>query len=217
VDLEVVGVARNARYDSLKQEVPPVTYLSYLQPIPRWPVLGITFEVRTSGDPLALAGTVRKIVHHVSPGVPVSDISTQSRQIDGTIVQERTFAELCSCFGALALIMACVGLYGTMAYAVSRRTSEIGIRMALGAERARIIWMVLRQVLLLGAVGVAVGLAAVWETTAFLKGYLFGLQPNDPLTVGAAVAILVACAVLAGYAPARRASRIDPMVALRHE
>ena len=217
VDIEIVGVAKTARYSSLKQEIPPVTYLSYLQPIPRWPITGMIFEVRTSGDPLALAGTARKIVHEVSPAVPVADITTQSRQIDGTIVQERTFAELCTCFGALALIMACVGLYGTMAYAVSRRTSEIGIRMALGAERRRIIWMVLRQVLVLGSVGVAVGLAAVWETTAFLKSYLFGLQPNDPASLGGAVGILVACAILAGYAPAWRASRIDPMNALRHE
>jgi ABC-type antimicrobial peptide transport system permease subunit len=113
--------------------------------------------------------------------------------------------------------MACVGLYGTMAYAVSRRTSEIGIRMALGAERRRIIWMVLRQVLILGAVGVIVGMTAVWETTKFLKSYLFGLQPNDPINLSIAVAILVACAIVAGYAPAWRASRIDPMVALRHE
>jgi ABC-type antimicrobial peptide transport system permease subunit len=175
------------------------------------------FELRTAGDPLALADQVRRIVHDASPQVPVADLTTQSRQIDATISQERIFAQLCTCFGVLALLMACVGLYGTMAYAVSRRTSEIGIRMALGAQRRRIVWMVLRQVLLLGAVGVVIGMAAVWETTAFLKSFLFGLQPNDPLTLGAAVAILCACAILAGYAPAWRASRIDPMAALRHE
>jgi macrolide transport system ATP-binding/permease protein len=217
VDIEIVGLARTALYDSLRREVPPVTYISYLQSIKNWSITGMIFEVHTAGDPLALAGTVRRIVHDVSPQVPVAGITTQAGQIDGTIVQERTFAELCTCFGALALIMSCVGLYGTMAYAVSRRTSEIGIRMALGAERRRIIWMVLRQVLLLGAAGLAVGLAAVWETTQFLKSFLFGLQPNDPLTLSFAVAILAACAVLAGYAPAWRASHIDPMVALRHE
>jgi macrolide transport system ATP-binding/permease protein len=216
-DIEIVGLAKTARYSSLKEETPPVTYLSYLQPIPRWPITGMIFEVRTAGDPLALAGTVRKLVHEVSPGVPVAGITTQARQIDGTISQERIFAELCTCFGALALIMACVGLYGTMAYAVSRRTSEIGIRMALGAQRRRIVWMVLRQVLILGAVGVLAGTAAVWETTAFLKSYLFGLQPNDPFTLALAVSILAASAIAAGYAPAWRASRIDPMVALRHE
>jgi macrolide transport system ATP-binding/permease protein len=217
VDVEIVGVARTARYSSLKHDIPPVVYLSYLQTVKNWPINQMYFELRTAGDPLALANTVRKIVHEVGPKVPVANITTQSRQIEETIVQERTFAQLCSWFGALALAMACVGLYGSMAYAVSRRTSEIGIRMALGAERRRIIWMVLRQVLALGAVGVVVGLCAVWETTSFLKSFLFGLQPNDPVALGGAVAILVACAVLAGYAPAWRASHIDPMVALRHE
>lgn len=216
-DIEIVGIAKTALYSSLKEEIPPVTYLSYLQPIKNWPITAMIFEVRTSGEPLALAGTVRKIVHDVSPAMPVADITTQVRQIEGTIVGERTFAELCTCFGALALIMACVGLYGTMAYTVSRRTSEIGIRMALGAARAGIIWMVLRQVLILGAIGVVMGCAAVWETTTFLKSFLFGIQPNDPTTLILAVAILAACAILAGYAPAWRASKIDPMVALRHE
>jgi ABC-type lipoprotein release transport system permease subunit len=218
VDIEIVGVAKTARYNSLKQEIMPVTYISYLQTINKnWPVNSMIFELRTVGDPLKMANAVRQVVHEASPQIPIADITTQARQIDGTIIQERTFAQLCSWFGALAMIMACVGLYGTMAYAVSRRTSEIGIRMALGAERRRIIWMVLRQVLSLGAVGVIIGMAAVWETTAFLKSYLFGLQPNDPATLIAAVSILAACAILAGYAPAWRASRIDPMVALRHE
>jgi predicted permease len=217
VDVQIVGVARTARYSSLKREIPPVVYFSYSQTIRNWPIGQMYFELRTGGDPLALANTVRGIVREVSPKVPVAGITTQARRIDRTIVQERTFAELCTCFGALALIMACVGLYGTMAYAVSRRTSEIGIRMALGAERRRIIWMVLRQVLVLGSIGVLIGVAAVWETTSYLKSFLFGLQPNDPIALGAAVAILIGCAILAGYAPAWRASRIDPLTALRHE
>jgi macrolide transport system ATP-binding/permease protein len=217
VDIEIVGVARTARYNSLKDEIPPVIYTSYLQAEKHRPLAWMYFELRTAGDPLALANTVRNIVHQLGPRVPVADITTQSRVIDETIVQERTFADLCTCFGALALLMACVGLYATMAYAVTRRTSEIGIRMALGAQRRRIVWMVLREVLVLAAVGLAVGFAAVWQTTKFLQSFLFGLKPNDPLALAAAVSILIACAVLAGYAPAWRASRIDPMVALRHE
>jgi ABC-type lipoprotein release transport system permease subunit len=175
------------------------------------------FELRATGNPLALANTVRQIVHQVGPQVPVADMTTQSRRIDQTIQQERTFAELCACFGGLALLMACVGLYGTMAYAVARRTGEIGIRMALGATRRRVVWMVLCEVVMLSAFGLVIGLAAAYETTAFLKSFLFGVKPNDPLAIGASVAILIACALLAGYLPAFRASRIDPMAALRNE
>lgn len=177
----------------------------------------MVFELRTSGDPLLLSNTVRQIVHQVGPQVPVADMTTQTRRIDQTISQERTFAQLCACFGGLALLMACVGLYGTMAYAVVRRTGEIGIRMALGATRPRVIWMVLREVMVLSVLGLAIGLTAAYQTTSFLKSFLFGVKPNDPLAMSASVAILIACAILAGYLPAFRASRIDPMVALRNE
>jgi macrolide transport system ATP-binding/permease protein len=216
-DIEIVGVARTARYNSLKREIPPVTYIAWIQ-APKSRQLGqMIFELRATGNPLALANTVRQIVHEVGPQVPVADMTTQSRRIDQTISQERTFAQLCACFGALALLMACVGLYGTMAYAVARRTGEIGIRMALGATRRRVVWMILREVAVLSAFGLLAGLAAAYQTTAFLKSFLFGVKPNDPLAIGASVAILIACALLAGYLPAFRASRIDPMVALRNE
>ena len=217
VDTEIVGVARNTRYNSLKREIPPVVYTSYLQAGKNPPIEQMYFELRTAADPLALANVVRRIVHRAAPSVPVAEMTTQSRVIDSTIVQERTFASLCTGFGALALIMACVGLYATMAYAVARRTTEIGIRMALGALRHRVVWLVLRDVLLLAAIGLALGLVLVFETTAFLKSFLFGLQPNDPIALASAAAILVACAFLAGYIPAWRAARIDPMQALRHE
>jgi macrolide transport system ATP-binding/permease protein len=217
VDMEIVGLAKSARYNSLKHEIPPVAYMSYLQGGKTRPVEWMYFELRTAGDPMALAGTVRKIVHDVAPQVPVAEMSTQARRIDETIVQERMFADLCTCFGVLALMMACVGLYGMMAYAVARRTGEIGIRMALGAERRGIVLMVLREVLVLGITGLVIGLVAVWQTTVYIKSLLFGLTPGDPLTLAGAVAILLACAILAGYAPALRASRIDPMAALRCE
>jgi len=170
-----------------------------------------------AGDPLGLANTVRQIVHQVGPWVPLADMTTQSRRIDQTILQERTFAQLCACFGVLALLMACVGLYETMAYAVARRTGEIGIRMALGATRRRVVWMVLREVAVLSAFGLLIGVGAAYQTTTFLKSFLFCVKPNDPLAMGASVAVLIACALLAGYLPAFRASRIDPMVALRNE
>ncbi|MBV9404100.1 MAG: FtsX-like permease family protein, partial [Acidobacteriaceae bacterium] len=217
VDIEIVGVARTARYSSLKREIPPVTYTSWLQTPKTRRLRDMIFEIRTTGNPLALSNSVRQIVHQVGPQVPVANMTTQTRRIDETISQERIFAQLCTCFGGLALLMACVGLYGTMAYAVARRTGEIGIRMALGATRRRVIWMVLREVLVLSVLGLAVGLAAAYQTTSFVKSFLFGVKPNDPLAIGASIAILIACAILAGYLPAFRAARIDPMTALRNE
>ena len=216
-DIEIVGIARTARYSSLKREIPPVTYIAWSQAPKSRQLRQMIFELRASGNPLALANAVRQIVHEVGPQVPVADITTQSGRIDQTISQERTFAQLCACFGGLALLMACVGLYGTMAYAVARRTGEIGIRMALGATRRRVVWMILREVATLSAAGLVVGLVAAYQTTTFLKSFLFGVKPDDPVAIGASIAILVACALLAGYVPAFRASRIDPMVALRNE
>jgi predicted permease len=214
-DIEIIGVARNSRYAYLKYENPPVVYIPFTLDLKN---LGsVAFELRTSSDPLALANTVRRIVHELSAVVPVSNVSTQAATIDQGISQERAFADLCTCFAALALAIACVGLYGTMAYTVARRTSEIGIRMALGAERRRIIWMVLREVLALAAVGLAIGLIAAWQAGHLVKSFLFGIGPGDPLALGVSVGVLACSALLAGYAPAWRASRIDPMAALRHE
>ena len=216
-DTQIVGLAKASRYNSLKTEIPPVIYVSYMQADKHRPLGSMGFELRTTGNPLSVANSVRRIVHELAPTVPVADLTTQSQVIEGTITQEKTFANLCTAFGLLALVMACVGLYGTLAYAVARRTGEIGIRMALGAMRRDIIWMVLREVLILAAIGLIAGLTAVWQTTAFLKSFLFGLKPNDPWTLGVAAAILIACALAAGYAPAWRAACIDPASALRHE
>lgn len=179
--------------------------------------MAMFYELRTSGDPLALVQTVRKAVHDAAPAVPVTSVMTQTQRIDNTITQERAFANLCTAFAVLALTIACIGLYGTMAYAVSRRTTEIGVRMALGAERRRIIWMVLREVLALAAAGLAVGLVCAWGLLSAVKSFVFGIKPADPLAILIATAILVAALMLAGYAPAARASRIDPLTALRHE
>jgi predicted permease len=216
-ELQIVGVVKDSRYDTLKGEIPPVTYLSWAQAPAGWLSFGMFFELRTAGDPLAMSGTVRSLVHDFNARTPVADITTQAREIDGTIAPERTFADLCTCFGILALLIACVGLYGTMAYAVARRTGEIGIRVALGAQRRRVIWMVLREVLALSAVGLAVGLSVAWGTAHFVASFLFGVKPNDPVAFALSAAVLMVCAIAAGYAPAWRASRIDPMVALRHE
>ena len=215
-DIEIVGVAKDSLYNSIKEtDTPPVAYVPYTQDLDG--LSGVVFELRVGSDPLAFVGTVRQIVRQASPSVPVSDVSTQSRVIDQTISQERTFAGLCSCFAVLALLIAGIGLYGNVAYSVARRTGEIGIRMALGAESRRIVWMVLREIVTLTAVGLGVGLAVAYSLTRFVAAFLFGMKPRDPLALSVSVLVLAATAILAGYAPARRASRIDPMAALRHE
>jgi predicted permease len=216
-DLTVVGIAKNTRYSSLKDSIPPVTYISYLQNVLKRPPFPMIFELRTEANPLALAETVRKAVREAAPRVPVAGMMTQSQRIDSTIVQERTFADLCTAFAFLALSIACVGLYGTMAYAVSRRTNEIGIRMALGAERRRIIWMVLREVLALSATGLVIGVICAWSIMSTIQSSVFGMKSTEPLALLLANGILIAALLLAGYAPAARASRIDPLSALRHE
>jgi predicted permease len=214
-DLEIQGVAKNARYSSLKGEVPAVAYLPYTYN-PR--SMGyLVFELRAAGDPIALANSAREVVRQADSRIPVTELRTQEAVIDQTIGQERTFATLCTAFALLAVAIACIGLYGTMAYSVARRTNEIGLRMALGAERRRLVWMVLREVCVMAAVGLALGLPVALATTKFVKSFLFDMKPNDPWAIAGAAALLVAAAVAAGYGPAWRASRIDPWTALRHE
>jgi macrolide transport system ATP-binding/permease protein len=215
-DMEIIGVCTNARYGGLKRDIPPVVFIPYNQgTFP--PVQQMTYALRTAGDPLLYLKTVRKIVHQADARVPLTNVKTQAAEIDQTINQEITFAKLCTGFAILALVIACVGLYGTMSYTVARRTGEIGIRMALGARRGTVLWMVLREVFVLAAVGLAVSLPTALGTSNFIKSFLFGMQPNDPWALSLAVVILLGAALLAGYVPARRASRIDPMIALRHE
>jgi len=214
-DMEIVGVSRNARYGGLTRDIRPVVYMPFNQGYPRPDQM--VYALRTSGDPLRYINSVREIVRHSDARVPVSDIRTQTADIDQTINQEIAFADLCSGFAILALAIACVGLYGTVSYNVARRTGEIGIRMALGAQRASVVRMVLREVLVLTAAGLALGMATALVTSKFVASFLYGMKPNDPLVLTLAVITLLGAALLAGYVPARKASRIDPMIALRFE
>jgi predicted permease len=216
LDLEIVGVAATARYGGLKYEIPPVVYVAYAQ-IPPSQLRQMTYALRTDGDPLRYAGVVRQIVHEADGRVPVTNVKTQAADIDQTINQEIVFARLCTAFAILALLIAGVGLYATMAYAVARRTSEIGIRMALGAPRGTVIWMVMRQVCVLVAIGLAISVPTAIGTSRWIASFLFATKPNDPRALAVAVAVLVTAAMVAGYGPARRASRVNPIVALRHE
>jgi macrolide transport system ATP-binding/permease protein len=214
-DMEIVGVCRNARYGGLTKDIPPVAYLPYNQGYPRPDQM--VYALRTSGDPLRYINSVREIVRQADTRVPVSEVRTQAADIDQTINQEITFAELCSGFAILTLAIACVGLYGTVSYKVTRRTGEIGIRMSLGAQRGRVVRMVLCEVFVLAAVGLTIGLVAALAASKFVESFLYGIKSNDPLALVGAVAILLVAVTLGVYAPARRACRIDPMVALRHE
>jgi predicted permease len=214
--VEIVGVARNVRYGDLKGEFRDIAYFPFNQGS-YIPVEDMTFALRTDGDPLRYVNTVRAIVSQADARVPVTDVKTQAAQIDQTMNQEIIFARLCTAFAILALLIACVGLYGTMSYTVARRTGEIGVRMALGAQRGAVVWMVLRQVLVLAAVGLAIGVPTALGISRLVESFLFGVKPNSPAALVLAVAILLGAVLVAGYVPARRASRIDPMTAVRHE
>jgi macrolide transport system ATP-binding/permease protein len=214
-DMEIVGVARDARYGDLKRDIPPVVYIPYDQgyPLPN----EMVYALRTAGDPLAYVNAMRDIVRHADGRLAVNDVRTQSAEIEDDIHQEIMLADLCSAFAMLALTIACAGLYGTMSYTVARRTGEMGIRLALGAQRSAVVWTVLREVLVLAAVGLAISVPAALGTSKFVGSFLFGMKPNNPLALTLAVGVLLGAVLLAGYVPARRASRIDPMTALRHE
>ena len=212
-NLEIVGVSANLRYGGLKEESRMTVFVAVSQFSPS----GMTYALRTAGDPLRYVKSVHEIVREADSHIPVTNVVTQAAEIDRTISQEVTFAKLCTGFAVLALLIACVGLYGTMSYSVTRQVGEIGIRMALGAQRGAVVWMVLRRVLLLVAMGLAISVPAALSAFQLVKSFLFETQPNDPGTLALAGVVLLSAAILAGYAPARRASRIDPLAALRHE
>jgi predicted permease len=214
--MEIVGLARDARYDDLRGEFPAIVYLP-LEQDPGLPVDEMTFFLRTAGDALGYGSAVREIVHQTDPRIPVEALSTQTAQIEGEIVPETLFARLCTAFALLSLAIACVGLYGTTSYAVARRTSEIGIRMALGARREAVVWMVLQDVLALAIAGLAIGLPVAMGASKLVESIIFGVKPGDPRALASALTILLSAALLAGYLPSRKASKTDPMAALRHE
>ena len=214
-DLEIVGVSANLRYGDPKDEEgsPMIVFVAVSQFSPD----RMTYALHTAGDPLRYVKSVREIVREADSRIPVTNVVTQAAEIDRTISREVTFAKLCTGFAVLALLTACVGLYGTMSYSVARQVGEIGIRMALGAQRGAVVWMVLRRVLLLAAVGLAISVPAALSASQLVKSFLFETQPNDPGTLALAGVVLLSAPILAGYGPARRAARIDPLAALRRE
>ncbi|HEX6976242.1 MAG TPA: ABC transporter permease [Vicinamibacterales bacterium] len=211
--VEVVGVARDSKYQGIKDAIEPTMFLPYFQ---SRNMSAMFVAVRTAGEG-GVAERIRAAAAEVDREVAVTDLKTQSQQIDETIGSERAFTTLLVFFGVFALLLASIGLHGVTSYAVARRTSEIGIRMALGAQRGAVTWLILRQVVWLTIGGLVVGVPAALAVSRTARSYLYGIEPTDPVSVAAGAAVLFLIAVLAGYVPARKAARLDPLVALRRE
>jgi len=219
-ELEIIGVAKDAKYTSQRDEIPPTVYSSYRQ---ERSMGNAVFEVRTAGDPNAVIGALRQAVKEVDPNLPLSNVKTQVEQGDETLRMERLFAKLLTLFGLLAQQLASIGLFGVLAYAVSQRTHEIGIRMALGASRFDVLKMIVRQGMTLAGIGVVLGLIGSYVLTKYLESWvnlsqmLFGVKVSDPATYGVIAVLLTLISLVACYVPARRATKVDPLVALRYE
>jgi predicted permease len=218
--MTIIGVAADARYFSLRDSVPPMEFCAAFQ-VPDADSHNAGFasdlEIRTSGDPRAIAAEIRPAIKEIAPGLQVNGIREMKQEVSNALRQNRGTAQLSSAFGALALLLACTGLYGTLSYRVSRRVQEIGVRMALGAQRSNVIWLVAREGLYLILPGIMIGVLTAIASTRIIASQLFGVGANDAITFAAMSLLLLAVALLACWIPARRATRVDPMVALRHE
>jgi predicted permease len=215
VPFQIVGICGDTRYDSLRNQ-PPATYYVLYRQLPRTDG-DMTYEVRTQAAPSSLVPLIRSTVQSVDGNVPLIGIRTQTDQINDTIRQERLFAGLTVSLGVLALVLACIGIYGVMTYTVARRTNEIGIRLALGAQNRKILWMILSEAFRVTLAGVVLGLGVGFALTRFVRTMLFGLTPDDPTAMVSAALLLVAVSLTAAFIPALRASRMEPTQALRYE
>jgi predicted permease len=210
---EIVGVVKDANYFDIRKQVEPMIYV----PIWRFGANGATICIRTSGRPESAANAVRREMTNVDSAVPILQTTTLEDQFDNTIAQERTVSTLSGFFGSLAVLLAAMGLYGVMAYSVTRRYREIGIRMALGAQPGGVLWLVLRDTAWMIGIGALIGLPVAFALTRLVESFLYGLTPQDPLSIALATIGLIAVTGLAGYLPAHRATHVDPLIALRHE
>ncbi|MGD0225022.1 MAG: ABC transporter permease [Terriglobia bacterium] len=216
---EIIGVVADSKYYNLREKPKPMAFFSLWQAGADKHLDAYAGElmIRTSRDPSGAIAEVRRVLIETDSRLPILGAQTLHDQIYESLNQERMITKSCSFFGLLALVLACIGLYGTMAYSVARRTNEIGIRMALGAQRSRVLWLFLRDSVALVALGLTLGLPLAMSTTRWIKSLLFGLPPVDWLAFGGTLVLMVAVSGLASYLPARRATKVDPMVALRYE
>jgi len=212
--VQILGICADTRYASLRAEQPPQFFLPFVQ---QSEVGAMNYAVRTAMKPDSILPTLRRAVQQIDPDLPLANIRTQDQQIDAAMQQERVFVAMTSGFGLLALALAAVGIYGIMAYSVARRTNEIGIRLALGAQQRQVSGMILRESTLIALTGIAAGLAAALVLTRAVKSMLYGIAPYDPLTLCGGATILLAVALAATWIPARRAASVNPIDALRNE
>jgi predicted permease len=213
--IEIVGVVKDVKYASLRNESRAMFYLPYHQANTGRGQM--TLILRTTGDPGTVAAAARLEARTLDPAMPMFEVETLATQVAASLQRERLLATLSSGFGLLALLLSCLGLYGVLSYTTTRRTREIGVRMALGASRNDVLWIVMRDALRLVLIGAALGVPAALAATRFLDSQLFGISATDPVAIGLATLALLIVAALAGYLPARRATRVDPLVALRYE
>jgi predicted permease len=212
-DLEIIGIVKDVKFGNLSENPETLDYVSYSQ----HRQYENDLVVRYTGDLSTVSSAIQQAIHSVDRDLPIAEITTLDEQVGRSITQQRTVAQLSTFFGLLAVFLSCIGIYGLMSYVVSRRTNEIGIRMALGARRGNVRWLVMREITLLLGIGIAIGVPVTLAGTRTIRTMLFGVKGSDPASLVASVALLLAIGLLAGYLPARRASRVDPMIALRYE
>lgn len=212
-DMQIIGIVNDIDYQDLREKDERDLYLC----APQGGELDTTVYLRAKGDPRSVLAAARRLVHEMEPKAPVTNLKTLETQMDESLVTERMIASLCTAFTVLAVLLAMLGLYGVMAYMVTQRSREIGIRVALGALSRNVVWLVMREVVVLVAVGIAVAMPIVLALARLVKSELYGIEPTDPISIAGSVLLLSGIAILAGFVPARRAASADPLQILRYE